>query len=75
MNISGVVAKFQKERKKLLKDLARVDGVLTALGHSARDAFEKGRKKYAHSAKARQAISRAQKRRWKKFKKANAGKV
>jgi hypothetical protein len=72
MNISGVVTKFQKERKKLLRDLARVDGVLTALGHSARDAFEKGRKKYAHSAKARQAISRAQKRRWAKVKAAKS---
>jgi hypothetical protein len=72
VNISGVVAKFQRERKKLLKDLARVDGVLTALGHSARGAFEKGRKKYAHSAKARQAISRAQKRRWAKVKAARS---
>ena len=72
MNTSSIVAKFKKERKKLVRDLAKVDGVLSALGHSARDAFEKGRKKYAHSAKARQAISRAQKRRWAKLKAAKS---
>jgi hypothetical protein len=72
MNTSGIVAKFKKERKKLLRDLAKIDGVLTALGHSALGAYEKQRRKYSHNRAARAAISRAQKARWKKIKAAKS---
>jgi hypothetical protein len=62
MNTAGIVAKFKKERNKLLRDLAKIDGVLTALGHSARGAYEKERKKHSHNRAAKAAISRRRKR-------------
>ena len=73
-DISGVVASLKREQKALKKRLRAVGKALRnlrgldALIHEARSGFERGRKKYAHSAKSRQAISRAQKRRWAKLK-------
>ena len=73
MNTSGIVAKFKKERKKLVRDLAKIDAVLAALGHSALNAYGKGRKPQKHTAKSRKAIARAKKKWWADRKK--SGKV
>jgi hypothetical protein len=78
--ITGVVTSLKREQKALKKRLRTIGKALqnlrgvNALIHEARTGFERGRKKYAHSAKARRAISRAQKRRWAKFKAAKTGK-
>jgi hypothetical protein len=78
--ITGVVASLKREQKALKKRLRTIGKALQnlrgvdALIREARSGFERGRKKYAHSAKARKAISRAQKARWAKVKKANVGK-
>jgi hypothetical protein len=79
--ITGVVANLKREQKALKKRLRAVGKALRnlrgldALIHEARSGFERGRKKYAHSAKSRQAISRAQKARWKKIKNTKTARI
>jgi hypothetical protein len=76
--ITGVVASLKREQKALKKRLRTIGKALRNLRgldasiYEARTGFERGRKKYSHNSAAREAISRAQKARWKKIKKASA---
>jgi hypothetical protein len=74
--ITGVVANLKREQKALKKRLRTIGKALRnlrgldALLGDARNAFERGRKKYRyhHDARARKLISASQKARWKKLK-------
>ena len=72
MKTGVIVAKLKREEKKLRSELARVVGVLDALGRlgktRGRSIGRKLEKKYSHSPKARKAIARSQRARWKKLK-------
>jgi hypothetical protein len=71
MRLAGVISKFKKEQKRLQKDLAQVETVLAALEKGVK---KSAKKVYRQSAAAKKAISRAQKKRWKKVKQALAAK-
>lgn len=68
MNTSSIAAKFQRERKKLIRELARVDGVLQALGKAVVRGIESASHKKSHSASARKRIGAAKRKWWKERK-------
>jgi hypothetical protein len=72
MNTGAIVAKLNREEKELKGELARIGSVREALGRlgSARGKSigRKLKKKYAHSLKARKAIAKSQRARWKELK-------
>jgi len=60
-NLSGVVVQLKKERERVRKEVARIDGALAALGSSS---------KRTVSAASRRKVAAAQKARWAKAKRA-----
>lgn len=68
MNTASIAAKFQRERKKLIRELARVDGVLQALGKSVVRGYEAATHKKSHSSAARKRIGAAKRKWWKERK-------
>jgi hypothetical protein len=80
-DIDAVMKALKQEQKTLKKRLKKIGKTLRNLRgvdvliREARSGFERGRTKYSHSPKARRAIARAQRARWKELKKAAAQKV
>jgi len=63
----GVVKLMRRDRARAVKEIARIDAALSALGYGGA-----GPRRHTMSAAARKKISLAQKARWKKTKKNKA---
>jgi hypothetical protein len=74
MNTNQILASLRKQKKKIDSERERLHHAIVAFERLAGKAIEAGKRKYRQSAKAKQAISKAQKARWAKLraKKKNA---
>jgi hypothetical protein len=77
VNVGRTLTKLRQERSRTNKDLARLDGAISALerlvgDHSAPVRTSKPRTRRKLSAAARKKISEAQKARWAKTRKQKA---
>ena len=67
MDTKKILAKLRKEKKKIDHERERLHHAIEAFERLAGKAFAAGKKSYKQSAKAKQAISKAQKARWAKL--------
>jgi hypothetical protein len=67
MKTEAILSKLRQAKKKVDAERERLHRVIAALEMLGSKAITAGKEKYKQSAKAKQAISKAQKARWAKF--------
>ncbi len=67
MKTEAILSKLRKAKKKVDAERERLHRVIVALEMLGSKAITAGKRKYKQSAKAKRAISKAQKARWAKF--------